>query len=82
MRPLQIWVPDTRLPALLRSAVYSPTLLREDPLEREILAFREEAGDRRIGIDGGDLETVALQGDYGSPVCPCDPVVSFDQHPP
>ncbi len=46
MRPLQIWVPDTRRPGFAQECRRQSTLLREDPLEREILAFLEEAADR------------------------------------
>ena len=45
-RPLQIWVPDTRRPGFAQECRRQSTLLREDPLEREILAFLEEAADR------------------------------------
>jgi Protein of unknown function (DUF3018) len=43
LRPVQIWVPDTRSPAFLAEARRQSLLLRGDPGEQDILDFTEAA---------------------------------------
>ena len=45
MRPIQIWVPDTRKPAFARECRRQSLSLVGDPKEREILTFIEETTD-------------------------------------
>ena len=45
MRPLQIWVPDTRRPGFARECARQSRLLRQDPAEREMQDFLEAAAD-------------------------------------
>lgn len=45
MRPLQIWVPDTRRPGFARECARQSRLLRQDPAEREMQGFLEAAAD-------------------------------------
>lgn len=45
MRPIQIWVPDTRKPAFARECRRQSLLLVGDPQEREILTFIENTTD-------------------------------------
>jgi hypothetical protein len=43
LRPLQIWVPDTRRPGFAEECRRQSLLLRNDPHERETLAWLETA---------------------------------------
>ena len=45
MRPIQIWVPDTRRRGFADECRRQSLLLRNDPQEREILDFIEAASD-------------------------------------
>ena len=47
LRPVQIWVPDTRRPGFAEECRRQSLLLRGDPNEREMLAWLEQAGDRQ-----------------------------------
>jgi Antitoxin MazE-like len=47
LRPIQIWVPDTRGPGFAREARRQSRMLRNDPQEREILDWLEKVADRR-----------------------------------
>ena len=45
LRPIQIWVPDTRKPGFAEEARRQSLLLRGDPHEKEIMDWIEEAMD-------------------------------------
>ncbi|HXX86306.1 MAG TPA: antitoxin MazE family protein [Casimicrobiaceae bacterium] len=45
LRPVQIWVPDTRRPSFAKECRRQAGLLRDDPKEREILRWIEKAYD-------------------------------------
>lgn len=45
LRPVQLWVPDTRRPSFAKECRRQSSLLRGDPQEREILAWIERAHD-------------------------------------
>jgi len=45
LRPLQIWVPDTRRPGFAEECRRQSLSLRDDPAEREIAAWVEKAAD-------------------------------------
>lgn len=45
LRPLQIWVPDTRRPGFAEECRRQSLSLRDDPAEREIAAWVENAAD-------------------------------------
>jgi hypothetical protein len=42
LRPVQIWVPDTRRPGFAEECRRQSLLLRDDPLEAEVLEWIEE----------------------------------------
>jgi len=46
MRPVQIWVPDTRREGFRQECKRQSTLLKDDRQENEMLLFLEEAADR------------------------------------
>ena len=46
LRPIQIWVPDTRRPGFAEECRRQSLALRGDPQEREILEWLEAAADR------------------------------------
>jgi hypothetical protein len=45
LRPVQIWVPDTRRPGFAEECRRQSLSLREDPAEQAALHFIEEIGD-------------------------------------
>ena len=45
LRPVQIWVPDTRRPGFAEECHRQSRLLRDDPHEREILNWIEAVAD-------------------------------------
>lgn len=45
LRPVQIWVPDTRRPGFAEECRRQSRLLRDDPHEREILDWIEAVAD-------------------------------------
>lgn len=45
LRPLQIWVPDTRRPGFAEECRRQSLSLRDDPAEREIADWIENASD-------------------------------------
>jgi hypothetical protein len=45
LRPVQLWVPDTRRPSFTRECQRQSRLLRRDAQEREILDWIEKAYD-------------------------------------
>jgi hypothetical protein len=45
LRPVQIWVPDTRRPGFAEECRRQSLRLREDPAEQAVLHFVEEIGD-------------------------------------
>jgi len=45
LRPVQIWVPDTRRPGFAEECRRQSRLLRDDPHEREILNWIEAVAD-------------------------------------
>ena len=45
LRPVQIWVPDTRRAGFADECLRQSRLLRDDPEEAETLAWLEEAAD-------------------------------------
>jgi Antitoxin MazE-like len=46
LRPIQIWVPDTRTPEFQEECHRQSRMLSEDPQEQETLDWLKEAGDR------------------------------------
>jgi hypothetical protein len=46
LRPVQIWVPDTRRPGFAMECRRQSELLKMDAHEKEVLDFLEEAADR------------------------------------
>jgi hypothetical protein len=49
LRPLQIWVHDTRTPAISEQLARQCHKLKHDPAEREIIEFVEEAAAQTEG---------------------------------
>ncbi len=47
LRPVQIWLPDTRRPGFAAECRRQSLLLRSDPQEKEILDFIDRAADWR-----------------------------------
>jgi hypothetical protein len=47
LRPVQLWVPDTRSAPFAAAARRQSRLIANDPAEREILAFIDVAADMR-----------------------------------
>ncbi len=45
LRPVQIWVPDTRAPGFAEECRRQSLLIRNDPQEQEILEWIEHAAD-------------------------------------
>ena len=45
LRPVQIWVPDTRRSGFAAECRRQSLLVKDDPLERETLAWLEQASD-------------------------------------
>jgi len=45
LRPLQIWVPDTRRPGFAEECRRQSLSLRDDPAEREIAGWIDNASD-------------------------------------
>lgn len=45
LRPVQIWVPDTRRPGFAREASRQSALLGDDPRERDVLDWIDEVAD-------------------------------------
>ncbi len=45
LRPVQIWVPDTRSPGFAQECRRQSLLLRHDPLEQETLEWMGSAAD-------------------------------------
>lgn len=46
LRPVQIWVPDTRKPGFAEECRRQSLLLAHDPLEKETLDWLEQVADR------------------------------------
>ncbi len=46
MRPIQIWVPDTRRPDFAEECKRQSRRVERDPQEKELLEFLDEASDR------------------------------------
>jgi hypothetical protein len=46
MRPVQIWVPDTRQPGFAEECRRQCLVVRDDPHEREVLDWLEKVADR------------------------------------
>lgn len=46
LRPIQIWVPDTRRPEFQEECRRQSRMLQEDPQEQKILDWLEAAADR------------------------------------
>jgi len=46
LRPVQIWVADTRRPGFEQECRRQSALLKSDALEKEVLEFLEQASDR------------------------------------
>ena len=46
LRPIQIWVPDTRSPGFAEQCRQQSMLLLEDPQEHEILEWIEDLADQ------------------------------------
>lgn len=46
LRPVQIWVPDTRRPGFAMECRRQSELLKADAHEKEVLDFLEQAADR------------------------------------
>ena len=45
LRPVQIWVPDTRSPAIARELARQSRLASRSPDEQEVMAFLDEVRD-------------------------------------
>jgi hypothetical protein len=45
LRPVQIWVPDTRAPGFAEECRRQSLLIRNDPLEQDVLEWIEQAAD-------------------------------------
>ncbi len=45
LRPVQIWVPDTRRPGFAEEYRRQSLMLRDDPLEQDTLAWLADAAD-------------------------------------
>ena len=45
LRPVQLWVPDTRRPTFAEECHRQSALLRNDPQETEVMAWIEAASD-------------------------------------
>jgi len=45
LRPVQIWVPDTRRPGFAQEARRQSLLLRDDPQEQDTLKWIDEVAD-------------------------------------
>jgi hypothetical protein len=45
LRPVQIWVPDTRAPGFAEECRRQSLLVRNDPQEQEVLEWIEHAAD-------------------------------------
>ena len=45
LRPIQIWVPDTRAPGFAEKCRFQSLSLMQDSAEKEVLKFIEEVGD-------------------------------------
>ncbi len=45
LRPVQIWVPDTRAPGFAEECRRQSLLIRDDPQEQEVLEWIERAAD-------------------------------------
>ncbi len=45
LRPVQIWVPDTRKPGFAEECRRQSRLLKDDPQEQEVLDWLEQAAD-------------------------------------
>lgn len=45
LRPVQIWVPDTRKPGFAEECRRQSSLLKDDPQEQEVLDWLEQAAD-------------------------------------
>jgi hypothetical protein len=43
LRPIQLWVPDTRRPSFAQECLRQSQLLRQDPQEQELLGLTEAA---------------------------------------
>lgn len=46
LRPVQLWVPDTRRPGFAEECRRQSQLLRDDDQERELLDWLEQVSDR------------------------------------
>lgn len=46
LRPMQIWVPDTRRVGFAQECARQSALLKNDPQERETLQFLDDAASR------------------------------------
>jgi len=46
MRPVQIWVPDTRRPGFAEECKRQSLLVKNDKQEKDVLEFLDEAADR------------------------------------
>ncbi|MBM3423132.1 MAG: antitoxin MazE family protein [Chlorobi bacterium] len=46
LRPVQIWVADTRRPGFEQECLRQSALLKSDAHEKEVLEFLEQAADR------------------------------------
>ncbi len=47
LRPVQIWVPDTRRPGVVEECRRQSLMLRDDPAESQTLEWLEEVADTR-----------------------------------
>lgn len=46
MRPVQIWIPDTRRPGFAEECKRQSLLVKNDKQEKDVLEFLDEAADR------------------------------------
>ena len=84
LRPVQLWVQDTRQQGFAEACWQHSQLLKDDLQEKEILRFLDESPSRKEGggVSRGDLLSVTLRG-YYSKACPSVVIQSdmFGKHP-
>ncbi len=84
LRPVQLWVQDTRQQGFAETCWQQSQLLKDDLQEKEILRYLDETPVRKesAGVKRGDLLAVTLRGFYGK-TCPSVVIQSdiFSKHP-
>ena len=72
LRPVQLWVQDTRQQGFAEACWQQSQLLKDDLQEKEILRFLDESPSRKEGggVSRGDLLSVTLRGYYSKELRP------------